>query len=94
MSNGVSTTYAAGSDVRGVWQHAATVELVRVERSPLSTIAFPVATAIADADGAFSIVIPDDSPPTVTGQVCGLTWALRIYLLDGSIESQPFVVVE
>jgi hypothetical protein len=53
------------------------VDLVRVERSPTSTLEFTAASVAPLADGAFALTVPADAPPTVQGQRCSLVWRVR-----------------
>ena len=53
------------------------VDLVRVERCPAATIEFPVATAVPQPDGSFTLAIPDDTPPSTLGRSCELSWRVR-----------------
>jgi hypothetical protein len=57
----------------GVWA----VDLVRVESSPAATLEFTAASVQPRADGTFTLPVPDDTPPTVAGRGCALTWRVR-----------------
>jgi hypothetical protein len=89
---------AAGETVHGRLEAPpgaapAAIELVRVERSPAGSATFHVASAALDEDGAFSLVVPDDAPPAVTGPACALHYALRAN--EGSLELRwPLEVIE
>jgi hypothetical protein len=54
------------------------VELVRVEKTPLALWQYPVARNESRADGSFTLVVPEDAPPTVAGRRCSLGWAVRL----------------
>jgi hypothetical protein len=54
-----------------------TVELVRVELSPLGVASYQVASAALADDGTFELLIPDCAPPDVQGRECSLRYALR-----------------
>jgi hypothetical protein len=64
-----------GSVSRGepVWA----VDLVRVESSPEATLEFTAASVAPRSDGTFALVVPDDTPPSVSGRACALTWRVR-----------------
>jgi hypothetical protein len=73
---------AAGAVVHGKLLTTAenasgTVELMRVERSPLGVASYHVATAALADDGSFELAIPDGAPPDVQGRECSLRYALR-----------------
>ena len=53
------------------------VDLVRVESSPTATLEFTAASVQPRADGSFTLPVPDDTPPTVAGHGCALTWRVR-----------------
>jgi hypothetical protein len=57
----------------GVWA----VDLVRVESSPAATLEFTAASVQPRPDGTFALPVPEDTPPTVAGHGCGLTWRVR-----------------
>ena len=72
--------YLAGEAICGrvtpgpqVWA----VDLVRVESSPTATLEFTAASVQPRADGTFALPVPDDTPPTVEGRACALTWRVR-----------------
>jgi hypothetical protein len=64
-----------GSVSRGlrVWA----IDLVRVESSPQATLEFTAASVAPRGDGTFALTIPDDTPPSVSGRACALTWRVR-----------------
>jgi hypothetical protein len=53
------------------------VDLVRVESSPAATLEFTAASVAPAVDGAFALTVPDDTPPSVAGRSCALTWRVR-----------------
>ena len=53
------------------------VDLVRVESSPEATLEFTAASVAPRSDGTFALVVPDDTPPSVSGHACALTWRVR-----------------
>ena len=53
------------------------IDLVRVESSPTATLEFTVATVTPKSDGAFSLGVPDDAPPSISGRACALVWRVR-----------------
>ena len=53
------------------------VDLVRVEASPAATLEFTAASVTPGADGAFALAVPEDTPPSVAGRACSLTWRVR-----------------
>jgi hypothetical protein len=53
------------------------VDLVRVESSPAATLEFTAASVAPGSDGAFTLDVPADAPPSVAGLACGLTWRVR-----------------
>jgi hypothetical protein len=53
------------------------VDLVRVESSPEATLEFTAASVAPHSDGTFALVVPDDTPPSVSGRACALTWRVR-----------------
>jgi hypothetical protein len=57
--------------------HVWAIDLVRVESSPASTLEFTVASAQPAGDGAFSVPVPADAPPSVAGERCSLVWRVR-----------------
>jgi hypothetical protein len=71
---------APGDVIRGnvsrgieVWA----VDLVRVESSPEATLEFTAASVAPESDGTFALTVPDDTPPSVSGRACALTWRVR-----------------
>ncbi|MEO9176819.1 MAG: hypothetical protein ABI317_15005 [Gaiellales bacterium] len=69
------------------------IELVRIEQSPAGSATFSVASAELDANGSFSLVVPEDAPPAVTGPACALHYVLRAH--DGGDELRwPLEVVQ
>jgi hypothetical protein len=89
---------AAGETVHGRLEAPsgsapAAIELVRIEQSPAGSATFYVASAALDEDGGFSLVVPDDAPPAVTGPACALHYVLRAN--DGGTELRwPLEVIE
>jgi hypothetical protein len=65
------------------------VDLVRVEASPTSTLEFTVASARPASDGAFSVPVPADAPPSVSGPVCALVWRVRARRSEYPQNSDP-----
>ena len=53
------------------------VDLVRVEASPAATLEFTAASVAPRADGSFALTVPEDTPPSVAGRRCALTWRVR-----------------
>ena len=53
------------------------VDLVRVESSPTATLEFTVASVAPKSDGAFSLGVPADAPPSISGRACALVWRVR-----------------
>ena len=53
------------------------IDLVRVEASPEATLEFTAASAAPRSDGSFALPVPEDTPPSVAGQRCALTWRVR-----------------
>jgi len=53
------------------------IDLVRVESSPAATLEFTAASVAPEVDGGFALTVPDDTPPTVAGSRCALTWRVR-----------------
>jgi hypothetical protein len=53
------------------------VDLVRVESSPTSTLEFTVASVAPKSDGAFSLGVPADVPPSISGRACAIVWRVR-----------------
>jgi hypothetical protein len=53
------------------------IDLVRVESSPTATLEFTVASVVPQSDGAFSLPVPANAPPTVAGRACALVWRVR-----------------
>ena len=53
------------------------IDLVRVEASPAATLEFTAASVAPRADGSFALPVPDDTPPSVAGRACSLTWRVR-----------------
>jgi hypothetical protein len=71
---------------------ATSIELLRLERSPVGVATYRVATAAVTADGSFELSVPDGAPPDVEGRDCSLHYAVRAH--DGTDESslRPFAV--
>ena len=57
--------------------HVCAIDLVRVEASPEATLEFTAASVAPRADGGFALRVPDDTPPSVSGRRCKLTWRVR-----------------
>jgi hypothetical protein len=53
------------------------IDLVRVEASPEATLEFTAASVAPRADGSFALTVPEDTPPSVSGRACALTWRVR-----------------
>jgi hypothetical protein len=53
------------------------VELVRVEQSPTGYSTYRIATADVDEDGSFTLTVPRNALPDVTGRECALHHSLR-----------------
>jgi hypothetical protein len=53
------------------------VDLVRVEASPAATLEFTAASVAPRTDGSFALTVPEDTPPSVSGRACSLTWRVR-----------------
>lgn len=67
------------------------IELLRLERSPVGVATHRVATADVAADGSFELAVPDGAPPGVEGRNCSLRYAVRAH--DGEDESlRPLTV--
>ena len=41
------------------------------------TLEFTAASVAPGADGRFALTVPDDTPPSVAGRRCALTWRVR-----------------
>ena len=57
--------------------HVWAIDLVRVESSPAATLEFTAASVAPGADGGFALTVPEDTPPSVAGRRCALTWRVR-----------------
>ncbi len=53
------------------------IDLVRVEASPAATLEFTAASVTPRSDGSFALAVPVDTPPSVAGRRCALTWRVR-----------------
>ena len=53
------------------------VDLVRIERSPAGFATYRVVRAELADDGTFTLVVPDEAPPDVSGRECSLLYAVR-----------------
>jgi hypothetical protein len=68
-----------------------TVELVRLEQSPIGLATYRVASAEIAHDGTFAVAVPEGAPPDVAGRDCSLRYALRAISAGEEVRS-PFSV--
>jgi hypothetical protein len=69
--------------------HVSAVDLVRVESSPTATLEFTAASVSPRSDGIFSLPVPADAPPSVSGRACALVWRVRARSGDQPTHSDP-----
>jgi hypothetical protein len=69
--------------------HVSAVDLVRVESSPTATLEFTAASVSPTSDGSFSLPVPADAPPSVSGRACALVWRVRVRTGDQPTHSDP-----
>ena len=69
--------------------HVSAVDLVRVESSPTATLEFTAASVSPSSDGSFSLPVPADAPPSVSGRACALVWRVRVRTGDQPTHSDP-----
>lgn len=76
------TRVAAGAplhaQLRGLRQPAE-VALLRVETCPSGRVALPIATCSVEPGEDVSLAVPPDTPPTVFGRECALSFAVRVH---------------
>jgi hypothetical protein len=69
--------------------HVSAVDLVRVESSPSATLEFTAASVSPRPDGTFSLPVPADAPPSVSGRACALVWRVRARTGEQPAYSDP-----